>query len=196
MKRMGLPAFHPGGQIEYKLRTMRHPKRLSLLYLCASVFMCGQLLGCANPLTDRRPAMFGPAAVRINPTFTRLQSFDSDKEIDGIEADIELRDEFGDATKAGGAIFFELFDYDPRGPDVRGEQIGEAIRFDLSSVGAQRRHWQNVIRSYRFQLRIDELDPAAGYVLAATWQPPETARNGEMGKRLQDRLVVTPAEER
>lgn len=174
---------------------MRQPRTIFLLCLCLTLFICGQSTGCANPLTDRRPAIFGPAAVRINPTFTRLQSFDNDGEIDGIEADLELRDEFGDATKGGGEIFFELFAYDPQGPDVRGEPIGEPIRFDLSSVGAQRRHWQNVIRSYRFQLRYDDLNPGAAYVLTATWQPQATGRNGGTGRRLQDRLVVTPLEE-
>lgn len=164
--------------------------------LLASLLIGGPNLGCANPLTDRRPAMFGPTTLRINPTFTRLQRFDSNGEVDGIEADVEFRDDFGDATKAAGIIFFELFTYEPQGPDVRGEAVGEPIRFDLSSMGAQRRHWQNVIRSYRFQLRFDDLEPSASYVLSATWQPRPAGpgEGGGAGKRLVDRLVVAPAE--
>ncbi len=148
--------------------------------------------GClGNGLRGSRPAMFEPSQMRINPTFTRFRSFGADLAIDGIEADIELRDEFGDATKGGGIIYFELHEYVPEGADVRGEQIGEAAGFNLSSVDAQRRHWQNVVRTYRFRLPWQDLDPTDRYVLSATYLP----REGSAGERLFDRLVILPRRE-
>lgn len=135
--------------------------------------------------------MLEPATMRINPTFTRFRSFDANLDPDGIEADIELRDEFGDATKGGGNIYFELYEYAPAGADVRGELIGAPARFSLSTVGDQREHWQNIVRSYRFRLPWTELDPAERYVLTATYLPGE----GRAGERLFDRLVILPGRE-
>lgn len=132
--------------------------------------------------------MFEPVEMRINPTFTRFRSFDADLRPDGIEADVELRDAFGDATKAGGSLYFELFHYTPEGADVRGEQIGSPAGYDLSTMGAQRDHWQNIVRSYRFRLPWTALDPGQRYVLSATYQP---GRNSA-GERLFDRLVILP----
>ena len=164
-----------------------------LCHLCSSVFICGLLSGCGTGggLRGNRPAMFEPAEIRINPTFTRFRSFDNDLTPDGVEADVELRDEFDDATKGGGHVYFELYAYVPEGADVRGEQVGQAVRYDLSTVGAQREHWQNVVRTYRFRLPWQDLDPTERYVLTATYLPGE----GAGGERLFDRLVILPRRE-
>lgn len=164
-----------------------------LLNLCQSVLICAicgfSALGCMNArIRGDRPAMFEPVQMRINPTFTRFRSFDADAVADGLEADIELRDEFGDATKGGGFIYFELYDYVADGADVRGPQVGEAVRYDLASVEAQRQHWQNVVRTYRFRLPWGELDAQKRYVLSATYLPGQSAA----GERLFDRLVILP----
>ena len=135
--------------------------------------------------------MFEPVELRINPTFTRFRSFDADTRPLGIEADVELRDEFRDPTKGGGSIYFELYRYIPEGPDVRGEQIGQPARYDLSTVAAQREHWQNIVRSYRFRLPWHDLDPAERYVLSATYEP----RTEDRGERLFDQLVILPRRE-
>ena len=73
--------------------------------------------------------------------------------------------------------------------DVRGNQVGDGPEFfDLSTAEAQRRHWQNVVRTYRFRLPFGGLEPRGRYVLSATYQPGE----GQAGTRLFDRLVVLP----
>ena len=51
-------------------------------------------------------ALFGPSAMRIHPIFTRLSDWTGDGVPDGIEALIELQDQFGDPTKASGTIIF------------------------------------------------------------------------------------------
>lgn len=165
-------------------------KHFSVLYV--SVFLCGFHAGCGiGGPRGNRPAIFEPAQMRINPTFTRFRSFDGDQTPDGIEADVELRDEFDDATKGGGFVYFELYGYDPQGADVRGEQVGEPVRYDLSTVDAQRDHWQNVVRTYRFRLPWQDLDPTERYVLAVTYLPGA----GAGGERLFDRLVILPRRE-
>lgn len=174
----------------------RVPPQTLLQHLCKSLLICAigglSASGCRPPLpSGDRPAMFEPVELRINPTFTRLRSFDSDATPDGIEADVELRDEFRDSAKGGGAIYFELFHYIPEGPDVRGDQIGGPARYDLSTVEAQRQHWQNIVRSYRFRLPWRDLDPTERYVLSATYQPgPDDG-----GERLFDQLVILPRRE-
>ena len=172
--------------------TLVSPRFFMLLHLCASVIVCGHLLGCANQPRVSRSAMFEPAEMRINPTFSRFKSFDADDVPDGIEADLELRDRFGDPTKAAGDVYFELFRYQPTGSDVRGEQVGRAIVFKLGTAAAQQLHWQNVIRTYRFQLPWGDLDPRGSYVLSATYGPPPPAAGEAGAPRLFDRLVVAP----
>ena len=156
---------------------------LWLLGLC----LCG--CGPTRAEVGRRPAIFEPATLRVNPTFTRLRQGD-----DGatrVETDVELADDFGDATKGGGAIYFELFKYRPEGVDVRGEPVGEVAFYDLSTRAAQTLHWQNVIRTYRFRLPWDGLKADGRYVLSATYEPLP----GQGGGRLFDRLVVLPRRE-
>ena len=158
-----------------------------------SLLLLGLVGGCNNPLEAGRPAMLGPAEMRINPTFTRLTT-------NGLRADVELTDAFDDATKGGGAITFELFEYEARDTDVLGDRIGEPARYDLSTIGAQRAHWQSVVRTYRFDLPWPDLRERQAYVLVATYVPQasgpvdgsaETAADPEAG-RLFDRLVIQP----
>lgn len=76
------------------------------------------LIGCASPAA-RRDATFGPVGVRISPTFSRVA--------DGrLEADVELRDAYGDSVKGGGVVTLRLFSYDPKAPLVQGREIGTA----------------------------------------------------------------------
>ena len=170
------------------------PGQTLLLNLCKSSAICGicvhLCLGCATDAKQgERPAMFQPAAMRINPTFTRLRRGEDRQE--RVETDVELADAFGDATKGAGGIYFELFKYRPDGADVRGTPIGEPAFYDLSTDDAQRQHWQNVIRTYRFRLPFDGLNTGGRYVLSATYQP----RPGQGGERLFDRFVVLPGRE-
>ena len=169
------------------------PGQSLLLNLCKSAVIggiCVHLWGCAVAAEPgERPAMFQPAAMRINPTFTRLRQ--GEDRLERVETDVELADAFGDATKGAGGIYFELFKYRPEGTDVRGAPIGEPAFYDLSTDDAQRRHWQNVIRTYRFRLPFDGLTPKGRYVLSATYQP----RPGQGGQRLFDRFVVLPGRE-
>ena len=190
----------PSHMREQDRRRPRQKLKPLLLNLCQSVLICAICgysgPGCAvsGPRGDR-PAMFGPAQMRINPTFTRFRNFDRDPAADGIEADVELRDAFNDPTKGAGQIYFELFTYQPAVDDVRGPQVGSAAVFDLGTADAQRAHWQNVVRTYRFRLPWRDLDPARPYVLLATYAAAGAEADGGRGGgggRLFDRLVILP----
>jgi hypothetical protein len=174
-----------------KLKIGRDWRHRALVVLICAIWSLAGPACRRTALPGHRPAMFEPVEMRINPTFTRFRSFDADLSPDGIEADVELRDEFGDATKGGGSIYFELYQYVPQGADVRGEQIGGPARYDLSTVGAQREYWQNIVRSYRFRLPWRDLDVTERYVLTATYLPPAASR----GERIFDRLVILPRRE-
>ncbi len=150
------------------------------------------LIGCASPAA-RRDATFGPVGVRISPTFSRVA--------DGrLEADVELRDAYGDSVKGGGVVTLRLFSYDPKAPLVQGREIGTSAEYDLGTVAAQRRHWQSVSQTYLFDLRRDGVQDDRPYLLVASYEEPAdrvlatTQPAGEQAQafRVFDRAVLRP----
>src|SRR5262245_13357907 len=75
------------------------------------------------PRTQNDAALFGPSNMRVHPIFTQVKDWTGDDKPDGIEALIELQDQFGDPTKASGRVLFELFNYRPYDPDPRGDRV-------------------------------------------------------------------------
>jgi hypothetical protein len=135
------------------------------------------LTGCTAAPRPLDP-MFGPATMRLNPTFTRVVD-------NRLSADVELLDAFGDLTKGAGSVTLALHLYEEGSADVRGDPAGEPVRYDLSAEGAQERHWQGVVRTYRFTTPWRRLEAGRRYVLSATYEPAT-------GGRLFDRIVLTP----
>ena len=146
--------------------------------------------GCGPTRPTVREAAFGPAQMRINETFTRLRDADGDERADFVEVNVELLDAYGDATKGGGTLSLDLHEYAAAGTDVRGERVGESQTYDLAGVEAQRRHWQPVVRLYRFRLP-QEVEEGR-YLLSAVYRPSvaETEAGEQGTRRLFDRLVV------
>ena len=132
-------------------------------------------VGCSSdaPQTVRTPVdqtLFGPASMRLHPVFTKAADFDGDGNSDGIEAVVELQDQFGDPTKAAGRIIFELFEYKPYQPDVRGQRLVAPWEGRLDSMEDQRVRWNPVNRAYIFQLAWPQISVSQNYVLAATFE--------------------------
>src|SRR6266550_8310566 len=73
--------------------------------------------------SDADKQLFGPVAMRLHPIFTQVKDWTGDNKPDGIEALVELQDQFGDPTKASGRLVFELFEYRPGFPDPRGKRV-------------------------------------------------------------------------
>ena len=114
------------------------------------------LLGCGgarpHPRTMLDQEMFGPASIRIHPTFTQPRDWTGDGKLDGIEATLEVQDAFGEPTRATGRVMFELYDYERSSPDVRGRRIGGPWIEFLNTRDQQQARWNAALRAYTFQL--------------------------------------------
>ena len=162
--------------------------RIVLLF----VLLMTAAAGCVDPRRAiTREAAFGPARLRINDTFTRLRDSNGDETPDQLEANIELIDAFGDATKGAGIMRFDLYDYAPEGTDFVGEPVGSTQTYDLSTGLEQSRYWQSVVRTYRFRLPW-QLAGDQRYVLSVVYEPGEAERETltDEPRRLYDRIVV------
>src|SRR5205807_9523265 len=106
-----------------------------------------------------------------------------DAKPDGIEAQLEFQDQFGDPTKASGRVLFELFDYRTDSPDPRGGRIAGPWVFSLATLDEQHERWNTTLRTYRFQLSYPEIRVDKSYVLTAIFELTG-------GGRFFDRIVL------
>jgi hypothetical protein len=104
--------------------------------------------------------------MRIHPIFTRVSDWTGDGTPDGIEALIELQDQFGDPTKASGSIIFELYTYQPYSADIRGDRLA-VWTGSLQTLQDQKDHWNRTSRTYSFQLAKPWISATTDYVLTA-----------------------------
>ncbi len=145
---------------------------------------------CKSPSPFGRDAtdaeLFGPAAMRVHPIFTQVTDWTGDGRPDGIEALVELQDQFGDPTKASGRLVFELYEYRPYNADPRGERLA-FWNGQLATADDQAQRWNRTSRTYSFPLALDPIRTDRAYVLAATF---ELAGGG----RFFDRIVMEPRE--
>ncbi|WP_428937655.1 hypothetical protein [Fontivita pretiosa] len=146
---------------------------------------CQMQLPYPRDATDA--ALFGPVAMRIHPIFTQIKDWTGDDRPDGIEALIELQDQFGDPTKASGRVIFELYEYRPYDPDIRGRRLVNPWIGDLSTLESQRQRWNRTSRTYGFQLAYDGIRPDRPYVLTATFEL-------NAGGRFFDRIILEPTQ--
>ena len=85
--------------------------------------------------------------MRLHPIFTTLKDWTGDNKPDGVEAFVELQDQFGDPTKASGKIIFALYDFKKFDPERRGPLLAEWIRRSLhagSAAGSVESHEPDV----------------------------------------------------
>jgi hypothetical protein len=155
--------------------------------LCATLSLLVVLASCAPDPKARTPEeakMFGPQSMRIHPTFTRVKDWTGDGKPDGIEAVVELQDEFGEPTRATGSVMFELYQYRPTYPDVRGRRVPEVWVWPLLRSNEQAAHWSRALRAYTFKI---PLDPGRQtMVLEATFEL------GADRGRLTNQIVLEP----
>lgn len=143
------------------------------------IVLLASLVGCSGALvhppaadlpSDARDE-FGPATMRLHPTFTQVTSFSGGTKPDGIEAVLEFDDGFGDPTKAAGAVIFELYSLRNGFPDNRGDRLVQPWTASLAAVTQQQAHWRREIGAYSFLLSYDQVSPDRDYVLTATFEP-------------------------
>lgn len=136
--------------------------------------------GCTPSKTPVRDEMFGPAAIRVHPTFTQLKE-------GGIEALVEVQDSFGEPTRAAGRVMFELYEYRPHFPEPRGARVGGPWMIELLSTQEQEAHWNRAVRAYTFQLPFSPPADRKSFVLSASFT---VYAAGQAQGRLFDELVL------
>ena len=152
----------------------------------ALVFLSALAAGCASDPSlapQNQDEMFAPRAVRLHPVFTKIGSWSGDERAEGIEALVELRDQFGDTCKGAGSLVFELFEYRTNQPDPRGRRLYNAWQVDIDTVEQQRARWDKTGRSYTFRLAADRINANGRYVLTVGFTPTT-------GPRMFDRIVL------
>ena len=144
------------------------------------------LSGCesrGHPRSEADKRMFGPKAIRVHPTFTRVKDWTGDGKSDGIEAVVELQDDFGEPTRATGTLMFELYQYRQNQPDPRGRRVPQVWVWPVLRKNEQVAHWSRALRAYTFKISYDP--GRQPVVLAATFQLE--------GTRLFDQMIIEPA---
>lgn len=158
----------------------------------AVVFGIGSLVGGCSGSNDaaapttRTPidaALFAPTSMRLHPVFTQVRDWTGDGQPDGIEAVVEIQDQFGDPVKASGRILFELYTYRAYNPDPRGQRLANPWEGRLDSIEDQRARWNRVNRAYIFQLAYPDAKASGDYVLGATFEL-------STGGRFFDRTII------
>ena len=161
--------------------------------------------GCANPhpRSGLDQQMFGPASIRLHPTFTQVRNWTGGTKPDGVEATLEIDDQFGEPTRATGRVMFELYNYAAEYTDtVRGRRIGGPWIAELNTRDQQQEHWNSALRSYTFQLHLPEVTKDRYYVLTAQFDLNGQAATSEPASptsrpagRLFSQLIIPPETE-
>jgi hypothetical protein len=102
--------------------------------------------------------------MRVHPIFTQPKDWTGDGTIDGIEALVELTDQFGDPTKARGQIVFELYTFRRANPDPRGDLLKTWI-MPIHTLAQQKEHWRKIGGAYAFQLPFPGISPSGEITL-------------------------------
>ena len=148
--------------------------------------------------------MFGPVSMRLHPTFTEVKDWTGDKKPDGIEAVVELQDQFGDPTRATGRVIFELYGYRFAAPDPKGIRVAGPWIGSLAGKDDQIAHWNSAIRGYSFQLAFPTVSKDRNYVLTAEFDLGDRGRlfdqvviegNNQNGKGAGRRPVHAPVQD-
>ena len=157
------------------------------------------LWGCEEkepyPRSQLDQKMFGPAAIRIQPTFTEVNAKAIEDRPVGIEAALEVLDQFDEPTRATGRAMFELYEYRRDSPQVRGRRIGGPWEFYLNTTSEQQEYWDSPLRAYAFPLPYSQVSPRRYYVLTAQFDLNAGGSTTRPSGRLFDQLIIAPQEE-
>ena len=161
---------------------MRNGLILSLAWILAGC----QSEPLPSPRSNAEAVLFGPVAMRIHPIFTRVKDWTGDNKPDGVEALVELQDQFGDPTKAAGRVVFELYSFQKFDPQRRGTRLVNPWIGSLMTLEEQRDRWNRTSRTYSFPLLFPQISVDSTYVLTAQFETTS-------GQRFFDQLILEPA---
>lgn len=134
----------------------------------------------------------GPASLRIHPTFTRVKNWAGDAKPDGVEAVVEVLDQFGEPIRGWGTLLFELDAYRRADPKYDAQRVDGPWQGELLTNEQQDARWSPALRSYTFQLGSLKVTPGQTYVLQASFESAGGASQPG-GGRLFDKLILEPA---
>ena len=171
-------------------RMRGHMIRWMLALMCVLI-----VAGCQTPGSAYRSTadqqMFGPASIRIHPTFTQVRDWTGDGKPDGIEATLEMLDQFGEPTRATGTVRFELYSYRPDLADPRSPRLASPWTASLNTTQDQQLRWNSALRAYTFQLHYPDISTKHYYVLTAQLDLVRGAASGATRPaRLFDQLII------
>ena len=144
--------------------------------------------GCEPPKTELTPANdiglnqlaeYTPAKVDILP----LTEFTREAEQTELKVYMSLLDEFSCQIKSPAVFRFELYNKIPRSAEPKGKRVAIWPDINLSDPVKNNQHWQDFLRSYKFDLPF-EPEANQSYVLQATALCPN-------GKRLSTEFTLT-----
>ncbi len=169
------------------------------LFRLGVVFAAGWLAmlavaGCESHQRIDQQDIVTPRRVRLHPTFTQIKDWTGDGKADGIEAVVEILDEFDEPIRASGTLLFELYDFEKRDPNPAQHRVLNPWNGSLLTKEDQAERWSLALRAYTFQLAYPKVSKSNTYVLKVTFETPGGAsRPG--GGRLFDQIVLEPADE-
>jgi len=152
-----------------------------IILVTLTLFLSGCVSSGTRSVHDT--GMFAPVSVRLHPVFSKISDWSGDGKPDGIEALVELRDQFGDPCKARGQFVFELFEYQAQAPDPRGKRLVNPWIGSIKTVDEQRQRWNFASRCYLFRLELDRIKESSSYVMSVSFEPVG-------GSRLFDQFVI------
>lgn len=157
------------------------------LALSGVLFLSGCASNRASSVDPTDAGMFGPVSMRIHPTFTQVKDWTGDSKPDGVEAVIELDDQFGEPTRASGTAIFELYAYRAEDPEPRGIRLANWSA-PLLTRDQQVAHWNPAVRGYSFQLAFNRIQMDRTYVLSVEF-------NRKAGGRFFNQVVLEASRE-
>ena len=164
---------------------------LRALCLMAAGGWLVMLVGCngteSKPMGNGGGSAFCVKEVRLQRSFTRILGAGAKAgDTGGIDAYVELLDQFGDPIKAVGEFRFEIFRYQPAVADRRGTRFEEEgmQEVDLRDLGVNQQYWDDITQCYRMRLKLPEEAAALRQiVLQVTFM-------AEGADRIQNMLVL------
>ena len=112
---------------------------------------------------------FNPDSVLIT-RLSEITLLDEYNNYANIEAYVSIKDTFGVSMKYPGTVFFELYEFVPQTASNMGRLIHQWQIIDISNASDNHLHWQDSLRSYKFELEIyAELLKKEKYILLATF---------------------------
>ncbi len=115
---------------------------------------------------------FWPVEINVLP-LTKIEPGNKDSAV--IRAYVSLLDGFGSQIKAPAVFRFELYEKISRSQEIKGKRIIIWPDFNLCGPGDNDRHWEDFLRTYKFDLDF-QYQKNQHYVLQVTYLCPSGKR--------------------